>query len=86
MDINILVRPVYRRQRTQLTGISELNVSYALCVPMGTYIKRVGLYAGITKVLTCYEIGQQADYNYRLERLLIEASVIPSLLCPTDKY
>jgi hypothetical protein len=38
------------------------------------------------KALTRYEIGQQADYNYRLERLLIEASVIPSLLCPIDGY
>jgi hypothetical protein len=46
----------------------------------------VGLYAGIAKVLTRYEIGQQADYNYWLERLLIEASVTPSLLCPIDGY
>jgi hypothetical protein len=38
------------------------------------------------KALTRYEIGQQADYNHRLERLLIEASVIPSLLCPIDGY
>jgi len=86
MDINILVRPVYGRQRTQSTGISELDVSYALCVLMGTHIGRVGLYAGIIKALTCYEIGQQADYNYRLERLLIEASVIPPLLYPIDGY
>jgi hypothetical protein len=38
------------------------------------------------KALTCYEIGQQADYNYWLERLLIEAFVILSLLYPTDGY
>jgi hypothetical protein len=38
------------------------------------------------KALTRYEIGQQADYNHRLERLLIEASVTLSLLCPTDGY
>jgi hypothetical protein len=38
------------------------------------------------KVLICYEIGQQADYNHRLERLLIEASVTFSLLCPIDGY
>jgi hypothetical protein len=36
------------------------------------------------KALTCYEIGQQAEPQ--LERLLIEASVIPSLLCPIDGY
>jgi hypothetical protein len=46
MDINILVRPVYGRQRAQSTGISELDVSYALCVPMSIYIGRVGLYVG----------------------------------------
>jgi hypothetical protein len=45
MDINILVRPVYGRQRAQSTGISELNISYALCVPMGIHIGRVSLYA-----------------------------------------
>jgi hypothetical protein len=86
MDTNILVEPVYGRQRAQSTGISELDVSYALYVPMGTHIGRVGLYAGIVKALTRYEIGQQADCNYQLERLLIEASIIPSLLCPTDRY
>jgi hypothetical protein len=53
---------------------------------MGTHIGRVSLYAGNAKALIRYEIGQQADYNYRLERLLIEASVIPPLLCPTDEY
>jgi hypothetical protein len=53
---------------------------------MSMHIGMVGLYASIVKVLTCYEIGQQADYNYRLERLLIEASVIPPLLCPIDGY
>jgi hypothetical protein len=51
---------------------------------MSIHIGRVGLYAGNAKALTCYEIGQQAEPQ--LERLLIEASVIPSLLCPTDGY
>jgi hypothetical protein len=64
MDINILVKPIYKRQRIQSTGISELNVSYTLCVPMGIYIGRIGLYAGNAKALTRYEIGQQADYNH----------------------
>ena len=49
MDINILVGPVYGRQRAQSTGISELDVSYALCVPMGIRIGRVSLYAGTLK-------------------------------------
>ena len=40
----------------------------------------------ISKALTCYEIGQQADYNHWLERLLIEASVTPLLLCPIHGY
>jgi len=53
---------------------------------MGTHIGRVSLYAGNAKALTRYEIGQQADYNHRLESLLIEASVTPSLLCPIDGY
>jgi hypothetical protein len=47
MDINILVRPVYGRQRTQLTGSSESDVSNILCVPIGTHIEKVGLYAGM---------------------------------------
>ena len=55
-------------------------------MPISIHIKKVGLYAGNIKALTRYEIGQQADCNHRLERLLIEASVIPSLLCPTDGY
>jgi len=58
MDINILVRPVYGRQRTQLTGSSESDVSNILCVPIGTHIEKVGLYAGNVKALTRYEIGQ----------------------------
>jgi hypothetical protein len=62
MDINILVRPVYGRQRAQSPGTSD--VSNTLCVPMGMHIGMVGLYAGIAKALTCYEIGQQADYNH----------------------
>jgi hypothetical protein len=50
MDINILVRPVNGRQRIQSTGISELDVNHALCVPMGIHIGRVGLYAGMPKL------------------------------------
>jgi hypothetical protein len=53
---------------------------------MGMHIGMIGLYAGIIKALTRYEIGQQADYNYWLERLLIEISVTSSLLCPIDGY
>jgi hypothetical protein len=64
MDTNILVKPVCERQRAQLTDISNPNVNHVLYVPMGTHIERVGLYAGNAKALTCYEIGQQADYNY----------------------
>ena len=86
MDINILVKPVYGRQRAQSSDTFKSDVSNTLCVPMNIRIGRVGLYAGNAKALTCYEIGQQADYNHRLERLLIEAFVIPSLLCPTDGY
>jgi len=47
MDINILVRPVYERQRTQSADISEPDVNHALCVPMSIHIGRVGLYAGM---------------------------------------
>jgi hypothetical protein len=47
MDINILVRPVYGRQRAQSPGISD--VSNTLCVPMGIRIGRVSLYEGIAK-------------------------------------
>jgi hypothetical protein len=50
------------------------------CITCGRTVRRHA------KALTRYEIGQQADYNYRLERLLIEASVTPSLLCPIDGY
>jgi len=53
---------------------------------MGMHIGMIGLYAGIIKALTRYGIGQQADYNYWLERLLIEISVTSSLLCPIDGY
>jgi hypothetical protein len=53
---------------------------------MGIYIGKVGLYVSIAKALTRYEIGQQADCNYRLKRLLIEIFVIFSLLYSIDKY
>src|SRR5258705_13913960 len=38
MDINILVGPVYERQRTRSTDISEPDVNQTLCVPMGMHI------------------------------------------------
>jgi hypothetical protein len=44
MDINILVRPVYERQRAQSSGTSD--VSNTLCMPMGMHIGMVSLYAG----------------------------------------
>ena len=47
MDINILVEPVYERQRAQSTDIPNPDVNHALCVPMGIHIGRVGLYAGM---------------------------------------
>jgi hypothetical protein len=50
MDINILVRPVYGRQRAQSSGISD--ISNTLCVPMGIRIGRVGLYAGMPNLNT----------------------------------
>jgi hypothetical protein len=50
MDINILVRPVYGRQRAQSPGTSD--VSNTLCVPMGIRIGRVGLYVGMPNLDT----------------------------------
>jgi hypothetical protein len=44
MDINILVRPVYGRQRAQSPGTSD--ISNTLYVPMGMHIGIIGLYAG----------------------------------------
>jgi len=52
MDINILVRPVYERQRAQSTDVSNPDVNHALCVPMGTHIGRVSLYAGMPNLDT----------------------------------
>jgi hypothetical protein len=49
MDINILVRPVYERQRTQLIDVLNPDVNHTLCVLMGTHIGRVSLYAGTPK-------------------------------------
>jgi hypothetical protein len=80
MDINILVRPVYGRQRAQSPGTSD--VSNTLCVPMGIRIGRVGLYAGTPNLDMLHP---QADHR-QLERLLIEASVTPSLFYPTGRY
>jgi hypothetical protein len=34
MDINILVRPVFERQRAQSIDIPNPNINHALCVPM----------------------------------------------------
>jgi hypothetical protein len=79
MDINILVSlPPNANDHSQLTSLSP---DVKPCDNHAQYRAYT-----ITKALTCYEIGQQADYNHRLERLLIETSVIPSLLCPTDGY
>jgi hypothetical protein len=80
MNINILVRPVYERQRAQSFGIS--NISNILYVLIGIRIRRVGLYANTPNLDILYP---QADHR-QLERLLIEASVISSLLCPTNEY
>jgi hypothetical protein len=63
MDINILVEPVCERQRAQLTDISNPDVNYALCAYGYTHRKGKPVRRHV-KVLTCYEIGQQADYNY----------------------
>jgi hypothetical protein len=52
MDINILVGPVYERQRTQLTDVSEPDVNHTLCMPMGMHIGMVSLYAGIPSLDT----------------------------------
>ena len=68
MDINILVGPVYERQRTQLIDISNPNVNHALCVPMSIHIGRVGLYAGMPSLDMLHY--PQADHH-QLERLLI---------------
>jgi hypothetical protein len=83
MDINILVGPVYGRQRPRLTDISDPDVNHTLCMPMGIHIGMI-IYTQACLASTCYEIGQQAEPQ--LERLLIEASVTPSLLCPIDGY
>ena len=53
MDINILVRPVYERQRTQLTNISNPDINHALCVPMGIHIGRVSLCTQACQTSTC---------------------------------
>ena len=82
MDINILVGPVYERQRAQSTDIPNSDVNHALCVPMGIHIGRVGLYAGMPSL----DMLHYPQADRQLERLLIEASVTSSLLCPTDRY
>src|SRR5271156_4067548 len=52
---------------------------------MAIHIGRVKPIRRHSKISTCYEIGQQADHH-QLERLLIEASVTSSLLCPINGY
>src|SRR6266481_3454076 len=53
MDINILVGPVYERQRAQSTDISNPDVNHTLCMPMGIYTPGLGsLYAGIPSLDT----------------------------------
>jgi hypothetical protein len=48
MDINILVRPVYERQRAQSTDIFNPDVNHTLCMPMGIYTPgHESLYAGM---------------------------------------
>ena len=68
MDINILVGPVYERQRTQLTDVFNPDVNHALCVPMSIHIRRVGLYAGMPSLDMFYY--PQTDHH-QLESLLI---------------
>jgi hypothetical protein len=63
MDINILVEPVCERQRAQSTDISNPDVNHTLCMPMGMHIGMI-TYTQACLALTCYEIGQQADYNH----------------------
>jgi hypothetical protein len=64
MDINIpFVGPAYERQRAQSTGISEPDVNHILCMPMGIHIGMI-TYTQACLASTCYEIGQQADYNH----------------------
>src|SRR5258705_4438768 len=53
MDINILVGPVYERQRAQSTDISNPDVNHALCVPMGIHIGRVSLCTQACQTSTC---------------------------------
>jgi hypothetical protein len=81
MDINILVGPAYERQRAQLTDISNPDVNHTLCVPMEIHIGRISLYAGIPSLDMLYPQAAR-----QLKRLLIEASVILSLLCLIDRY
>ena len=48
MDINILVKSIYERQRAQLTDISNPNINHILCMPMGIYTSgHESLYAGM---------------------------------------
>jgi hypothetical protein len=54
MDINSLVRPVYKRQRTQLTDVSNPDVNHTLYVPVEIHIGKVSLYAGIPSLDMLY--------------------------------
>jgi hypothetical protein len=64
MDINILVKPVYERQRAQSTDISEPDVNQTPCMPTGIHIGMITTCTQACLASTCYEIGQQADYNH----------------------
>jgi hypothetical protein len=63
MDINILVGPVYKRQRTQSTDISIHDVNHTLCVPMGMHIGMVSLYAGMPSLDTLTVSKPTANWN-----------------------
>jgi hypothetical protein len=61
MDIHTLVKPVYERQRAQLTDIPNFDVNHALYVSMSIHIERVSLYVDILNLDMLYY--PQADYH-----------------------
>jgi hypothetical protein len=83
MDINILVRPVYERQRAQSTDVSNPDVNHALCVPMGTHIGRVSLYAGMPNLDTptdrslCHTFVEPMDANDHSQLTSLSPDVEP---------
>jgi hypothetical protein len=64
MDNYTPVRPVYGRQRTQSTDISEPDVNHALCVPMGIRIGRVSLYAGMPNLDMLRNLVSKPNLNW----------------------